>query len=54
MICRGGCGIPAAAFFDCKIILLLFSEILQEMNSAFYGVSFIIMVFQNPIVTIRR
>lgn len=54
MICNRGCGTPTAPIIHCKIILLLFSEILQEMNSAFYGVSFIIMVFQNPIVTIRR
>lgn len=54
MICIGAVGTSTAPIFHCKIILLLFSEILQEMNSAFYGVSFIIMVFQNPIVTIRR
>ena len=52
MICQGGCGTSAAAF--CKVFRLLFSEILPEENSAFYGLSFIIMVFQNPIVTIRR
>ena len=54
MICVGAVGTPTAPISHCKIISLLFSEILQEMNSAFYGVSFIIMVFQNPIVTIRR
>ena len=40
-----GHGLRAAAF--CKVFRLFFSEILPEQNSAFYGESFIIWLFQN-------